>query len=141
MMPLIGGESNHRTSIKIHTTVMHVIRVLLWVQATGFEPDLSQFSIDAVNPSDHPWPMGHLLFNFPGERVVKVKMIPAITLGHPQNLLGRIEKSTMKLVGIINESRTCFFDQRPDRAILNRNGQEPEHLMPSLIVEEGKAIA
>ena len=76
-------------SRKVHTTMVSIIGILIRYDSTRLEPNLAKIFVDPVNFSDQPFTGSHPIFHFSGSCIVKVKMIPAITLGPPGHSSGR----------------------------------------------------
>src|SRR4051794_14427462 len=66
-------------------------------------------------------------------------MVPAVPLGHPEDLAGAVEVMRGELVVIVDESLAPVVDDRSRRAGLGVYRDEAKQLVPALIVEERKS--
>jgi hypothetical protein len=78
-------------AVEVDAGVVEKIRVLARDDAAGAEPDLTIFVVDIFDTANDPLAFCNLIFDFAGLGVVKVEMIPAVPLGHPDDFIGFVE--------------------------------------------------
>src|SRR5947209_13750223 len=83
---------------------MKVVRVLTGANSSGAEPDLPLFFVHLIDATHHPITFGNLVFHFTSLSIVKIKMVPAVSLRHPDNLMRFVEVLHKLFVGVIDES-------------------------------------
>src|SRR5206468_5852578 len=85
--PVAFRENDESGSVKIYPAVVHEVGVLPWTNPACPKPNLSLFLIHSIDAPDHPLPLGDLILDPPASSIAKVKVVPAVALGHPEDLL------------------------------------------------------
>src|SRR5690242_593217 len=134
MVAVPFGQNREACAVQAYAAVMDVVGILTGPNPACAEPDLTRLRIDAVDASDHPRSAGDLGFDLAGPGVIEVKVIPAVALGHPDDLARIVEQLEIELARVINERGTLLVDDGLGLASLRIDGDDPEHLMPALVV-------
>ena len=74
--------------------------------------------VNALNSSHYPFTLSDLSCNITTLRVHKVKMVPSISFGHPNQLVCCIDEVPKALAGIIDKRFTLLVDNGRYFAIL-----------------------
>ena len=127
-------------AVEVHAAIVDVIRVLPGMDAAGAEPDLPLLLVDAVHAADHPLALVIWFFTLPGLRRRKdrggssrrARTSRSVRWSHPrsaENILPRV----------VDECLALLVDDRPDLAGRRIHRQQPQHLVPALVEDEGEA--
>src|SRR5215469_14227754 len=79
---------------------MLLIRVFVGLASCRGEVNLARLVVHMNNPAHQPWPFRYLMLELTALRVVKVKLVPAVAFGCPQQLLVVVEKALERRPGI-----------------------------------------
>src|SRR5690348_5119671 len=118
---------------------MDIVRVLLGPDAARPKPDLPLVVVDPVHSSHHPRSASDLVLHVPGARVVKIKVIPAVSLGHPDHVVRLRLLAVEKLPRVINKRRALLVNYSRCVPVLRVDGDDSQHLVPALTVQESEA--
>jgi len=136
MRAVAAGQDDQARAVEVDSTVVHIVRVLFGVDAAGTKPDLPLLFVHAIHSTDDPVSLRDLILDITGSRVDQVEMVPTVSLGHPDNFVRRVDELAVLLVGIIKECFAHFIDQRGSFARVRIDGNDPHHLMSTLVVDE-----
>src|SRR5258706_4731584 len=117
---------------------MHIIRILARANAAATKPNLPLLLVHALYPAHNPFSLRNLILHRAGFGVKKVKMIPPIAFGHPNDFIGLLQIFRETLAGIINEGLAFFVDKCLNAAVIRIDRENPEDLVAALIVKKSK---
>ena len=149
-MVAIGiGKFGQAGAIEVDPVVVGEVGILAGVHPARLEPDLPLVLIHAVHHAHHPLALGDLVLHLAGDAVIKVKMLPAVTLRGPDDLLAVIQVVAVpapagKTLGqqvVVDEGLAGLVDQRARLAGLRVHLDHAVDLVAALIVLEGEAAA
>ena len=140
-MRAITFSQHHQSgAVEVHAAVVDVIRVLSGADATGPEPNLPRLSIHLVHPAHSPRASCDLILHLARGGVVEPEMIPAIALGHPDQLAGLVEPMQKLFAAVAEKSRALLVHHRLCLAGLGVHCNDAEDLVPALVVGKGEAL-
>ena len=140
MVAIPLGHPREAGSVEFDPGVVDVVGVLAGLGPVGPEPDLAGFFVDSIDAADEPFALRDLVLDSPGPRVHEVEVVPAVPLGHPEDFIRLVEELQVDLVRVVDERRRRLLDQGLGVARLGVDGDDPEDLVASLVVEEGESF-
>ena len=99
-------------TVEVHAVGVQVIRILTRLAAGGSEGNLALVLIHLNHLAHHPLTLGDLVFHFASYAVVKVKMIPTIALGPPDDFLQVIDVPAKAVTEHEHKGLGRFINQR-----------------------------
>src|SRR3954454_8099649 len=141
MITVAVSERDHSAAVEIDAIPVRQVRVLAGVHPARGERDLALFLVHLLDVADHPRALRDLGFHAPGRAVVQVKMVPAVALGGPDDLLPVGNVDPALLLAVVDEGGALFGDQRARLAGLGGDLDHTEDLVPALVVLEREAAA
>src|SRR5262249_36650673 len=132
---MIGVRFSQRreaTAVEIDPVVVDEVRVFAGIHAAGLEPDLALLFVYLLDAAHHPFAFRNLVLHLAGHSIVKIEMIPAVALRHPDDLFP-VANVTAVLLARITEKRLRLFADNGAR--FTRGGVNLDHaveLMPAL---------
>src|SRR6185437_470144 len=130
------GENDQTAPIEIDTAIMKVIGILLLINTTRAKPNLPRFVIDALDAAYHPLPFRDLVFHLAGVGVIEIEMVPTVALRHPDDFVRRIEIVGEEFAAVVVERLASLVEDSAGGAGLGIDGDDAQHLMAALIVQE-----
>src|SRR5688572_9786924 len=97
-------EPHEVASVEFHPTIMDIVRLLTWTRAVRAKPDFAFFLINSIHVTDRPVSLRDLVFQCSSRGIKEVKMIPAVSFGHPDNFASGIEVLTREFARVTDES-------------------------------------
>ena len=141
-MHAVGLGVRHQPgAVEVDAVVVDEVGVLLGVHAVRAEPDLAVRHIHAVHAADRPLALGDLILHLPRLAVEHVEVVPAVALGHPDDLPAVVEVVAEPLVGVVEEGLGLLGDHRPRPAGFGVDFDDPVDLVPPLVVLEDDVLA
>ena len=136
-MCAVAACQDHQTgAVEVDTAVMDVIRILLGPDAAGLKPDLPFFLVNVLDPADHPFAPGYLVFNASRFSIVEIKMVPAVPLRHPDDFICVVDVTTESFAGVVDKSLALFIDDDTGPAGRSVHTNYTQYLVTSLVIEE-----
>src|SRR5262249_27537253 len=117
------------------------VRVFARIHATGLEPDLALLFVYLLDAAHHPFAFRNLVLHLASHPVVKIEVVPAVALRHPDDLFP-IANVAAILLARITEERLRFFAD--DGARFTRGRVNLDHavdLMPAMVVFKRECAA
>ncbi len=88
---------------------------------------------------NNPLTFGDLVLYLAGLLVDQVKVVPAVALGHPDELVGRVKILRKALLRVVDERLRLLVDHRPSLAGRSVDRDDAQNLVPALIEQEAEA--
>ena len=134
------GQRRESRAVEVHSTEVHVIRILLRPDAARAEPDLPTFVIHAFHAAHDPLATGNLVLDFAGFCIVKVKMIPAVAFAHPDDFSRFVQVVSEAFRRVIDERRALLVDDGARLSAGRVHLDDPQRLMAALVVQKREAF-
>ena len=141
MRAVAFGEIDQAGAVEVDAAIMDVIGVLPRMDAAGAEPDLALGVIDAVDAADDPLASGDLVLDRARFPVDQIEVVPAVALGHPDDLAGRRQFFQVKLGIVVDEGGAGFVDDGAGLAGLAVDADQAQGLVAALVEEKNKLLA
>ena len=87
------GQRRQVAAIKADAVQVSLIGIFAFLAAVCQKIDAPGFFVDVDDAADHPWPLGHLVFQPARLLIVEVQMVPAVPLGRPEDFSGVVKES------------------------------------------------
>ena len=115
MIAVAFREDHQAAAIEIDAASVRIIGILPGSNSAGVEPDATLRLVDMRHRLHNPFAARDLIFDRASFGINQIKMIPAITLTHPQNF-SLADPVDEKFAGITDEGRTVFVNDRARRS-------------------------
>src|SRR5262245_54941991 len=100
MAPVGFGKRRQAAPVEIDPVVMGEVRVFARIHTARLEPDLAFLFINLVHRAYYQGAFGNLILHLAGRAVIQVKMSPAVSLRHPDDLPAVIYIITILAAGL-----------------------------------------
>jgi len=136
MIAVALGQLSKILPIEIYAAIVAMVRILLGGDSSSVEPKLLFFLVDPIDRANHPRPLGDLVDQLSVVGRIAVQVVPTVSFAPPKDFLLILDPLAVSLGGIIDVRRASFFNQRGDLTGPRIDGQEPDDLMSTLVVDE-----
>ncbi len=97
------GQRRQPGPVEVDPVVVHEVRVLARIHPARAEPDLPLVLVDLQDLAHDPVALRDLVLHGPGDAVVQIEVVPAVALGHPDELHAVGEVAPEFLAGVAEE--------------------------------------
>ena len=136
MIAVTLGQLSKVLAVEIHAAVVAMVRVLIGGDSSRVEPKLLFFLVDPIDRANDPRPLGNLVDQLSVVCRIAVQVVPTVAFAPPKNFPIILDPLTVSLGSIIDVRWASLFNQRGDLTGPRIDGQEPDDLMSTLVVDE-----
>jgi hypothetical protein len=136
--------------VEVDAVEVKEVRVLSRVHAVRGEPDLALLLVHLFHAAHGPVALRDLVLHSTGDAVVQIQVVPAVALGHPDDLLAVGDVVAEPFAGaaaraclvVVEERLRLFGDDGPRLAGRRVDLDDAEQLMAALVVlnRDGAAV-